>query len=174
MSENSRLEKLRNFRSQTWQKVLDGKLSLEDFVFGSFNFLKQYRFQPNPKAHEKEEILFNYMYWHIALERKVMIENELIKYNMGNDSLFLKVADLYIKRRDQMVRRYILDNHDKIKLGLIFDDSLVELHMESGAIFYCSKDTSDKLKISLISNKKSKNQYYLNLLRLKKPDPEQI
>jgi len=171
MSENqNKLDLLLNARAESWQRVLEGKIKVEDFIFGSFNFLRQYRLNPDPKAHEKEAILFNYLYWHICIEKKFLIENELIKIGMGNDSFFNNVIELYSKRRDQMVRRYIQDKHDTIKEGYLVNPNLVEIITTNNTIFYCLPETAKKLKTPMISQKKSRNAYYLSLLTLKKAE----
>lgn len=157
---------LKRLRDESWRKVLDQKLSLEDFVYTSFNFLRQQRYKPLVKAHDRESIMYNYFYWMVQIERKILMEKELIKMDLGSEDLLNKVLFMHIKRRDQMVRRILWERNEKIKDHyLIFDDT-VEIVMESGEILYSSQENLEKIKIKVSDIKKSQNPEYTILLKL--------
>lgn len=157
---------LKKLRDEAWLKVLDKKLSLEDYVYTSFNFLRQQRYKPLVKAHDKESIMYNYIYWMIQIERKILMEKELIKMKLGNEDLLNKVLFMHVKRRDQMVRRILGERGEKVKaLYLVFDDT-VEIIMESGEILYSSQENLEKIKIEVKDIKRSQNPAYAYLLKM--------
>lgn len=162
-NEYSHLKKMRN---ESWTKVIDQKMTIDDFIHGSFNFLRQYRYKPIVKAHSKEAVLFNYFYWMIQIERKVFMERELIKINLGSEDLLNKVLFMYVKRRDQMVRRLIWELNIKVKESyLVFNDT-VEIILEDGNIIYSSQENLEKINVSVSDISPSKNPYYVHLLKI--------
>lgn len=157
---------LKKIRDEAWQKVSDNKLSLEDFVYTSFNFLRQQRYKPLVKAHDRESIMYNYIYWSIQIERKILMEKELIKLSLGSEDLLNKVLFMHTKRRDQMVRRILWERGEKVKDHyLVFKDT-VEIVLESGEVLYSSQENLEKIKIKVEDIKRSKNPVYIQLLKL--------
>jgi len=157
---------LKKIRDEAWQKVSENKLSLEDFVYISFSFLHQQRYKPLVKAHDRESIMYNYIYWSIQIERKILMEKELIKLSLGSEDLLNRVLFMSTKRRDQMVRRILWDRGEKIKdYYLVFKDT-VEIVLESGEVLYSSQENLEKIKIKVEDIKRSKNPVYIQLLKL--------
>lgn len=162
-------EDLVRYRKESWQRVLDKKLGLDDFVHASFNYLQQQRYKPFVKAHDREAILFNYLYWLIQIERKVLTEKMLFELGLGDIEIVMPVIFMHIKRRDQMVRRILSEKKEKIaKACIIFDDT-VELKLESGEILYTSIENLEKIDIFVKDLGKSVQGYYTSLLKLKDP-----
>lgn len=163
---------LKQLRKDTWQKVVENKLTLEDFVYASFNYLKQQRYKPIVKAHDRESIMFNYIFWTIQIERKILMEKELISMNLGNSDLLNNVLFIYSKRRDQMVRRILWERNEKVKdIYLIFSDT-VEIILETGEILYSSQENLEKIKLEVKDIRRSKIPQYSQLL--KSPKIEEI
>lgn len=165
MNSNEHYTDLKRHRDEAWKKVLDKKLSLDDFVYASFNYLQQQRYKPFVKAHDRESILFNYLYWIIHIERKILIEKKLIEMNLGSEEMLNKVLIIHTKRRDQMVRRLLTESGEKVKKAyLVFKDT-VEIVLESNEIVYSSLENLEKANITVAEQSKSAQNYYLQLIK---------
>jgi hypothetical protein len=156
---------LKKYREEAWKKVLEKKISQDDFVYTSFNYIQQKRYKPFVKAHDRESILFNYIYWVIQIERKILIEKQLIEQELGDMDLFNKVMFMHIKRRDQMVRRILTEKKEKIKRANIVFSDTVEIVLETNDVLYTSLENLEKLEIKEIEQKGSVQTYYTKLLK---------
>lgn len=157
---------LKKMREESWTKVQDNKLSIDDFIHGSFNFLRQYRYKPIVKAHSLDAVMFNYYYWMIHLERKILMEKELMKMNLGSEDFLNKVMFMYIKRRDQMVRRLLWEMKvEFVDYYLIYKD-IVEIRLKNGEFIYSSQENLEKIKMETKDIKPSKNPSYVDLLKI--------
>lgn len=159
-------EELNEFRSSKLRQLFDQRVSVSDFIHGSFNFLKQNKLKPIVKAHKRNDVLFNYMYWTIQIERRVEIERELIEYELGNVQLLLQASEVYAKRRDQMVRRLLWELEEEIKECYIIFDNIVEIVLKDGIILHCSKDCLYKVRVAVSQINESKIPYYLPAIKL--------
>lgn len=158
-------EELKQNREESWKRVLEGKLKVEDFIFASFNFLVQFRYKPVVKSHDRESILYNYIYWTIQIERKIMIEKKLVEYEVASQESLNKVLEMHIKRRDQMVRRLLWERKEPVaEMYLIFEDT-VEIVLKTGEILYSTLESLNKIRIDVKEQKKSKQAYYSSLLK---------
>lgn len=157
---------IKKLREESWAKVKSGKMTLEDFVYTSFNYIRQQRYKPLVKAHDVESILYNYLYWTIQIEKKIQMERELIQLNLGSEEILNQVLVMYIKRRDQMVRRLIWEKKQPFKaMYLVFNDT-VEILMDNGDVIYSSQENLDKINMPAKDIQKSKDLAYLSLIKL--------
>lgn len=158
---------LKKHRHSCWQRVVERKMTPQDFVFTSFNYLRQQRYKPIVKAHDRNSIMYNYLYWLIQIERKIVMERQLMDMNLGDEDLLNRVIFMYIKRRDQMVRRILWEKKEKVKDAyLVFGDT-VEILLESGEILYSSLENLEKIRIVIKDVKKSIQPLVASLLQLK-------
>lgn len=154
-------------RRQLYQNLLDRKISLDDFVHGCFNYLKQNRLKPIVKAHRREDVLFNYFYWQIHIERKVVSERMLISQNLGSPERLDSVIFMYVKRRDQMVRRLFFELDENFMDAYIIFDDTVEIILKDGLNIYTTHESLEKIKAPITQIKKSQFQPYLPAISLK-------
>lgn len=161
-----KLELIRAHRREQFEKLLQGKSNIEEFANSCFMFLIQNKVKPTPKAHDKSSIILNYYYWLIQIERKVAIERQLIKLQVGSWEHFQRLSEVYVKRRDQMVRRLVWELNLKPEDAyLVFDDT-IEVIMDS-EVFYSTKESLDKVKLRIDKIKKSALPFYMPILNLR-------
>lgn len=158
--------KIVEFRQELFSRMLSGKANEEDFANASFQYLIQNKIRPVAKAHDLYSVLTNYYYWLIMIERKLAMEKRLIDYGVGSESKFRELTDVYVKRRDQMVRRVVWELRVPIKEAVIVFGDTVELVLESGDILYSSKESLDKVKFEVNQLGRSKIPYYLPILEI--------
>lgn len=158
--------KLTSFRKDLFARMLAGKATAEEFANGSFQFLIQNKIRPIAKAHDLHSVLINYYYWLIMIERKLAMEKRLIDLGVGSETKFRELTDVYVKRRDQMVRRIVWELRTPIKEAYIVFGDTVELILDSGEIVYSTKESLDKVKFEVNNLGKSKNPYYLPILEI--------
>ena len=164
-----KLEEIRAYRRDLFDKLLAKKLTVEDFANSGFMFLQQNKIKPIAKAHDVASVLLNYYYWAMQIERKVAVERQLIKLGVGSWEKFQQLAEVYIKRRDQMVRRLIWElNHPVKDSYMVFDDT-IELILESGECVFSTKESLDKIKFKVSKIKQSSIPYYMPILNLRHP-----
>ena len=159
-------QKIVDFRQELFNRMNAGKATAEDFANGSFQFILQNKIRPTAKAHDLFSVLTNYYYWLILIERKLAMEKRLIEYGVGSESKFRELTDVYVKRRDQMVRRIVWELRVKVKEAYIVFGDTVELVLESGDILYSSKESLDKVKFEVNEMGRSKIPYYLPILEI--------
>lgn len=152
------------FRQDLFNRMLGGKASAEDVANGSFQYLLQHKIRPIAKAHDLYSVLLNYYYWLIMIERKLAVERRLIQAGVGSESKFRELTEVYVKRRDQMVRRIVWELRTKVVEAYIVFGDTVELVLESGDVLYSTKESLDKVKFEVNHMGKSKIPYYLPLL----------
>lgn len=158
---------LLDFRQQLYKKLVTKKISLEDFVYGCYNFIKQKRLKPIVKAHKREDILFNYLYWQIHIEKKTINERMLIYQGLGSPERLESVNFMYVKRRDQMVRRLFFELDEKfVDAYLVFDD-YVEIILNDGMNIYTTVESLSKIKTQITQIRKSQFLEYLPAITLK-------
>jgi hypothetical protein len=167
MSEVSDYNLLFDFRKNLFKRVLDNKTTLLDFVYGSFNFLKQYKIKPVAHSETRDEILLTYLYWHIHVERKVMVERKLIDQDLGSKEELDKVLQMYIKRRDQALRRLFYDLQEPVKEAYLIFEDVVEVILNDGMIIYTTLESLSKVKIKVSQIKKTINPKYIQAIKLK-------
>lgn len=161
-----KLDRIKNYRKDLFDKLLQGKMNIEEFANASFMFLIQNKIKPIAKAHDKSSILLNYYYWIIQIERKVAVERQLIKLEVGSWGHFQRLADVYLRRRDQMVRRLIWELEENVEDAYMVFDDTIEILMGPD-VLYSSKESLDKVKIKVQKIKKSTQPYYMPILNLR-------
>ena len=159
-------QKIVDFREELFNRMLAGKATAEDFANGSFQFILQNKIRPTAKAHDLFSVLTNYYYWLILIERKLAMERRLIEYGVGSESKFRELTDVYVKRRDQMVRRIVWELRIPVKEAYIVFGETVELVLDSGDILYSSKESLDKVKFEVNEMGRSKIPHYLSILEI--------
>lgn len=164
---NNEYQELFKFRSLMYKRFLDGKISLLDFVHGSFNFLNQNKIRHIAKPTTREQVLVNYLFWQIHIERKVMIERDLIDHKLGSKDWLDQAIFMYIKRRDQMLRRLFFDLQEPIKEAYIIVDDVVEVVLNDGNIVYTTIESMSKIKVDIQNFKKTIQPKYIPALVIK-------
>lgn len=168
MSENINDYKiLTEFRNSLFKRVVENKSVLLDFVYGSFNFLKQYKIKPVAHPNSREDVLLNYLYWQIHVERKVMMERNLISQGLGSKEQLDNVMLMYSKRRDQALRRLFYDLNEPVKDAYIVFEDVVEVILNDNIIVYSTYESLSKVRIKVSQMKKSANPKYLSAIKLK-------
>lgn len=164
---NTLFQELLNFRVELFDQYEKNKISPEDFGNRSFNYLRQNRIKFVKKAHGLEDIVLNYHYWSSRIERGVSVERELERYGVASEELLNKKLFMLVKRRDQMVRRLLLECLEEVEVeycNLVHED-LVEIKiLEYKLPFYCGKEALDKIKFRVDQVKNSEFSYYLPFL----------
>lgn len=160
------LEKIRLHRLDLFQKLLSKKLTSEEFAHSCFQFILQHKIRPVAKAHDMESIILNYYYWLILIERKVAIERRLIELGVGSVEKAAELTEIYIRRRDQMVRRLIWEHNQEIKDAYVIFGDTIELVTPEGEFFYSSKESLDKIKFFVEKIGISKISYYLPIMNI--------
>lgn len=161
--------KLVAHRHELFRNMLAGKATGEDFANSSFQFLIQNKIRPVAKAHDLYSILVNYYYWLIQIERKLAVEKRLIEYGVGSVLKFRELTEVYLKRRDQMVRRIVWELKEPVQSAYIVFGDTVEIVLESGDILYSSQESLGKVKFNVESMGKSKIPRYLHILEITQP-----
>jgi len=154
------------YRRKTWKKVLSKKITVQDFILGSYNFLEQKTIRPLVRPMDKESILLNYYYWQIQIERKFLLEEELVKLDLGDPALFFNIISLYSKRRDQMIRRLLIDTDLKIKDAYFIFNSIIEIVLSDNQVIYASYENVDRLNRPVTNVKRSIDPIYSSIFRL--------
>lgn len=172
MSKNSlraieNYSKIKKFRDELFEKLLSGKINIEDFANGCFQFILQNKIRPIAKAHDVHSILLNYYYWLIQIERKVAIERRLIEYGVGSVEKFKELAEVYVIRRDQMVRRLIWEHKAPVADAYVVFSDTVEIVFKGGEVVYSTKESLDKIKYYVEKMGLSKQQYYMPIINIK-------
>jgi hypothetical protein len=140
------------------------RITYHDVSAFSFQYLGQHKIRHTAKCHDFSGIYQNYLYWTIQIERKVSLERLLVKYSVGDIPRLLKHLELYTQRRDQMVKRLLIDCDLIINdMSIVFENT-VELTCSNGLTLYCSKDYLEKMKICATKFRVSKNPIYLPFL----------
>jgi hypothetical protein len=153
-----------DFRKDLFLKLKEKKITYEDIANSSFHYLLQFKIKPLAKAHDIDSVLLNYFYWQIQVERRIAVERQLRDNGLGSEDTYRKNVDIYIKRRDQMVRRLIWELEVEIEsIGLIFDN-IVEIKIKPGIIIYSSRESLEKIRLSCNQFKKSLQREYLPLI----------
>lgn len=163
----SEYQGLFEYRTKRYKLFLDGKISLLDFVHGSFNYLNQNKIRHIAKPATREQILVNYLFWQIHIERKVMLERGLIDQSLGSKEMLEKAIFMYLKRRDQMIRRLFFDLQEPIKEAYIIFDDTVEVLLHDGTIVYTTIDSMSKIKVTVQNFKKTAQPKYIPALTIK-------
>jgi hypothetical protein len=158
--------KLLAHRQELFRNMAVGKASGEDFANSSFQFLLQNKIRPVAKAHDLYSVLLNYYYWLIQIERKLAVEKRLIEYGVGSVLKFRELTEVYLKRRDQMIRRIIWELKVPVKSAYIVFGDTVEIELERGDILYSSQESLGKVKFDVETLGKSKNPRYLPILEI--------
>lgn len=156
-----------NFRKQLYRRFMENKATLADLIHGSFNYIKQHKLKPVARPTNREDVLLNYFYWQIYIERKVMVEISLIDQGLGSKDKLAEVSFMYLKRRDQMIRRLFFDFKEPIKEAYIIHDDVVEIILNDGTILYSTHDSLSKVKIHITNIKKTVQPKYIPAIRLK-------
>jgi len=164
---NSEYQALFKFRAMRYKNFLDGKIGLNDFVHGSFNYLNQNKIRHIAKPTSREQLLVNYLFWQIHIERKVMMERDLIDQQLGSKECLEQAIYMYIKRRDQTLRRLFFDLQEPIKEAYIISDDIVEVVLNDGTIVYTTIDCLSKIKINIQNFKKTIQPKYIPALVIK-------
>lgn len=167
MSENKILDnfnKIISFRRDYFEQIAKGKASPKEFGDYCYQFILQQKIKPIAKAYSREAVLLNYYYWTIHIERKLSVERKLIELGVGSEEKFRELSQVFVQRRDQMVRRLIWEIEEEvIKSYIVFRDT-VEIVLKSGEILYSSKESLAKVKMDVSTMGKSLNIDYLPIL----------
>lgn len=160
---------LLEFRSTMYKRFLENKITLTDFVFGSFNFLNQKKIRHIPKPTCREHVLVNYLFWQIHIERKVILERRLIELKLGSQERLDNAIFMYVKRRDQMIRRLFFDLKEPMKDAYIVFNDTIEVVLNDGIIVYTTLDSLTKIKVDIdkLKFKKSAQPHYIPAICLK-------
>ena len=165
LNPEEKLKKFSLFRYHKLEELKAGKITPFDFSDFTYNYFYQHKQKHEAKANDVYSVVFNYYYWLTQIERRAMKERKLISMNLGSEETFHKLSEMFIKRRDQMVRR-LLDrlNYDIEEAYLVFGTT-VELKIKGLPFtFYCKKNNLEKSDIEVIKIKKSENPAYQPLL----------
>lgn len=146
------------------------KISAQSFANRSYLFFRQKRLKFIKKAHDINSVIFNYYFWTARIERRVYIERELSEYGCSSAERLEQIISIFIRRRNQMVRRLLHEFDDVITIEyakIVFDD-LVEVKIKEFALpFYCNKEVLDRIKIDVLNIEKSTYEHYLPFLNYK-------
>lgn len=159
-----------NFREQMLKDYILNKISAQSFANRSYSFFRQKRLKFIKKAHDLNSVIFNYYYWTARIERRIYIERELAEYGCSSSDKLDQIISIFIRRRNQMVRRLLYEFDDVITLEyakIVFED-LVEVKIKEQSLpFYCNKEVLDRIKIDILNIERSKLEIYLPFLNYK-------
>ena len=163
-------EKLKNFslfRYHKMEQLKSGKISHFEFSDFTYNYFYQHKQKHEAKANDIYSIVFNYYYWTTQIERRATKERKLMDMKLGSPQTFLKLTEMFKKRRDQMVRRIIDRLDHEIEEAYIVFGTTVELKFKGLPFtFYCQKSSLEKSDFEVLKIKKSKNPVYLPLINI--------
>lgn len=166
MEFNDKVLKLLNFRENLFSRLKSKSINYYEVVAFSYQFIGQNKIRHIAKSHDFSSLYQNYLYWTILIERKIALERQLIKLNVGSLDILEQHLQVYIQRRDQMVKRLILDCNIEIIDKILVFDNIVELECKNGIFLYCSKEVLDKLKVSNIKIRNSKQPFYIPFINI--------
>ena len=169
LSSKENLDNFMNFRNEKLIRLHEGKISHKDFSDATFNYFYQNKLKQSAKAHDVDAIIFNYFYWITQIERRAIKERVFIEKDLGSIENFYKITEMFVRRRDQMVRRLIeklnLEVHDSY---LVFGTTIEIIFKDLPYLFHCQKETLDKINLETTKIKKSKLEAYIPLLDIHK------
>lgn len=169
ISSKEKLEKFSIFRQHQMELLKSGKISLFDFSDATFHYFYQNRQRNKPKANDVHSIVFNYFYWLTQIERRAAKERRLIAYDLGSVDTFFELSDVFIKRRDQMVRRLFDRLNYKLEDAYLVFGTTIEVKIKGlPFLFYCQKDSLSRSDIEVQKLGPSENPEYIPLLDIEK------
>lgn len=165
------LDDLIKFREDLFSSFKNKKVDWYFFASRTYFFYKQNHIKIKKMAYEEEDILFNYFYWCGQIERNVGCEIKLSTMDLDNEDLLNNKINKFIKRRDFMVKRLLIEAKmlNKITNVFIVAPNIVEIHMKNYNFpIYCSADNFGKIKQIPLKIKKSNFFYYIPFIHYKK------
>lgn len=175
--------KLIEYRMNKFEELEKGKINLLQFAERNFQFLRQNRLKPVPKAYDKKSLIYNYLYWMIYIERKISIEKQLIEAvkkkrlspeAAGRDRLNYLIR-FYCKRRNQAVQRLIREVKLPVKKAILLFNDIVEINFldpdlgeNQEFIFkmYCNKKILDPFTEINVEFDMSTEENYVKMINL--------
>lgn len=103
------LTNFQEFRLKKIQQLEEKRLTPSDLSNSIFGFVVKHHLKPGAKAQNSEQVLMNYYYWMTFIERKVIMEENLISLGLGTEEQLIQSVRIYVKRRDKMVSRLIAE-----------------------------------------------------------------
>lgn len=156
-----------NYRAELFNLFTTKRIQSVEFGYRTYFFFKQHHYKFIKKAHDINSVIFNYYFWTSCIERRTTVERQLEKYQVASEERLAQICFMYIRRRNQMVRRLLYEFDDQITVEYmhIVHGDLVEIKLkEFDHPIYCNKEVVDRLKMTEIPIKKSVHPYYLPFL----------
>jgi hypothetical protein len=101
------------FRREKINLLNVGKITPEDFHDYIYGFITRTKLKPYMKPKNRQQALQSYYYWTSFIERKIVIEEKLLHYNIGSIDLLRESIKIFIKRRDKAVSFLLGDLKEK-------------------------------------------------------------
>jgi hypothetical protein len=154
------LAAFQSFRKDKIHLLEEKKISPEEFTDSIFGFILKSHVKPTTKAQNKNQVLLNYYYWLTYAERKVTMEEHLIEMGLGTQAQLYQSVQTYMKRRDKMVIRLILELKEKPASIIKISKNQYEVVLGSGEVLYAGDELSTELKLDIKNISKSQHPAY--------------
>lgn len=156
------LTSFQEFRQNKINLFEEKKISADDFTDATFGFVLKSHVKPSTKAQNRSQILLNYYYWTTFAERKVSMEEHLIKMGLGSLDQLRQSVQTYLKRRDKLVSKLLSELKEKpLKLNNISPNQF-EVFLTTGEVIYASLEVITELKLEVKESNKAKFPNYCN------------
>jgi len=152
MVDNEDFDKIINFKIESYDLFLKGKIDPVEFGYKTYFFLRQNRMKPIKKPHDLQSIVFNYFYWLARIERNITAERVLAQYKVDSIDKLNEINFKYLRRTDQMVRRILYECSDEVNIEtikLVINDIVEIKFKEINFPFYVKKEVLERIKFDI-------------------------
>jgi hypothetical protein len=154
------LTSFQEFRQDKINLFEDKKITADDFSDATFGFVIKSHVKPSTKAQNRAQVLLNYYYWTTFAERKVSMEEHLIKMGLGSPDQLHQSVQTYLKRRDKLIGKLLSELKEKPARINKISKSQFELHLTTGEVIYVGIEIITELKIEVKESGKAKHPNY--------------
>jgi hypothetical protein len=162
------LTQFKEFRDQKIDQLNKGRITPEEFHDYIYGFLVRTKIKPTMKPKNRQQALQNYYYWTSYIERKIIIEQKLVHYNMGSLDQLREAIKIFTKRREKALSFLFLDLKEKPLDIEGFSEKSIKIILKDGHELYSSTEFLSEMQLnkSMISNGKISNYSRLFVLFL--------
>lgn len=160
------LIQFKQFREEKILQLNRGRITPEEFHDYIYGFLVRTKIKPTMKPKNRQQALQNYYYWTSYIERKIIIEEKLVHYNIGSIEQLRESIKIFIKRREKALSYLFVDLNEKpIEISALSEKS-IKIKLKDGHELYASADILVEMKLNkmVASNEESSNYSRLFVL----------
>ena len=150
------------FRSEKIALLNLGKIDPEEFHDYIYGFLFRTKIKPTVKPKNRKQALQSYYYWISYIERKIVTEDKMIRYNIGSISMLKESLRILLKRQDKIVLYITKDLKEEVVSIYAVSDVIYKITTKSGLELTASSEIIGELSNKVTNKIEAKSDTYTN------------